>query len=102
MARLDSEVADIDDINCKVIHSLCKIKVRDNLTRLALNQYLFRWLLLKIDRYQSHTPQSILSIISISDPLSIVLTSLLERLVLRVDSVVPLLFLFILITLVIT
>lgn len=26
MARLDSEVADIYDINCKVIHSLCKIK----------------------------------------------------------------------------
>jgi len=30
-ARLDSEVADIEDINCKVIHSLCKIDGRDSL-----------------------------------------------------------------------
>jgi hypothetical protein len=32
VARLDSEVADIDDINCKVIHSLCEIEVGDFLT----------------------------------------------------------------------
>ena len=40
VARLDSEVADIDDINCKVIHSLCKIEDRDYFS-LALNNIYF-------------------------------------------------------------
>lgn len=30
MAQLDSEIADIDDISCKLIHSLCKIKMTSN------------------------------------------------------------------------
>ena len=40
VARLDSEIADIMDINCKVIHSRCKI-IFDDIRHCLINIFMY-------------------------------------------------------------